>query len=298
MLRKKKFSLQSRYEEKISPYLYLIPALLFVGLFLIYPAVRTLYLSFTSWNGITKPKYVGLKNFQRILIDPTFKTSLINTLYWSIFSVVFPVALGFVAALSISRLQNNNIFKILLFLPYAFSAVSVGVIWSFMYQDFGAINEFLRILKLNNLTHIWLQEVPLNTFALLIAFTWRMVGVNMVLFLISLQNLPQEPIEAAKIEGSSGLHLIRKIILPMLSSTTTVVIVMAFVNGINAFDVIWVMTHGGPYRSSETLAVTMYRESFILFNFGEGSAVAILLSIIVFCSSIFYFRVASKKQRF
>ena len=120
----------------------------------------------------------------------------------------------------------------------------------------------------------------------------------MVLFLVGLQNIPQEPIEAAKIDGATGGQLIRKIILPMLSSMTTVVVVMAFVNGINAFDVIWVMTSGGPYRSSETLAVTMYRESFILFKLGSGSAVAILLTIIVFGSSIFYIRVVSKKEQF
>lgn len=297
-MKRKKLFAQGKYLKTVSPYFYIVPALLLVGFFLLFPAVRTFMLSFTSWNGITRPEWVGLKNFYRIFTDPIFKVSLLNTFYWAIFTIILPVALGFAAALSISRLQNNNIFKVLLFLPYALSAVSVGVVWTYMYRDSGAINVVLRALKLDMLTHIWLQEVPINTFSLLFAFTWRMVGVNMVLFLVGLQNIPQEPIEAAKIDGATEGQLIRRIIIPMLTPMTTVVVVMAFINGINAFDVIWVMTSGGPYRSSETLAVTMYRESFILFKFGSGSAVAILLSIIVFGSSIFYIRVVSKKEQF
>lgn len=289
---------QKRLIETAIPYLYLIPALLFVGIFLLYPAVRTFCMAFTRWNGVSPPVWVGLKSFRTIFLNPVFRTSLINTLYWAVATLILPVVLGLIAALFVSRIKSNNIFKLLLFLPYSLSAVVVGIVWSYMYQSSGAINTFLRLIGLERLTYIWLQEVPQNTFAIIIAFTWRMVGINFVLFLIGLQNIPQEPIEAAKLEGASEWQLTIKVILPMLSQMTAVVVVMAFINGFNSFDIIWVMTLGGPFRSTETLAVTMYRESFIHFKFGSGSSVAVLISLITFGASIFYFKTIFREEHF
>jgi len=282
--------------ELIQPYLFLVPALLMVGIFLIYPAVRTFTLSLYEWNGVTQPVWVGLENFQKIFTNPVFKTSLTNTLYWGLLTLILPVFISLFLALVINRVSGSGLFKILIFIPYSLSAVAVGVVWYYMYKNTGAINEILVSLGLERFTHIWLQEVPLNTFALINSYVWRMVGVNLVLFLIGLQNLPTEPIEAAKLEGASVWRTNIKIIVPMLSQTTTVVVIMAFINGLNAFDIIWAMTMGGPYRSTETLAVTMFRESFIHFKWGTGSAASVFLFIITFFAAIFYFRVLFKDE--
>jgi len=282
--------------DAIKHYLFLIPSLLLVGTFLIYPAIRTFIISFTEWNGVTRPIWIGFQNFYKLFTYPVFRTSLINTTYWGILTLTLPVIIALLLALIINRASGGGLFKILIFLPYSLSAVAVGIVWSYMYKNVGAINEILRLIGFENFTHIWIQEVPLNTFAIINAYVWRMVGINLVLFLIGLQNLPVEPMEAAKLEGASQWRINMNIIIPMLSQTTTVVVVMAFINGLNAFDIIWVMTMGGPYRSTETLAVTMFRESFIHFNFGGGAAASVFLSIIIFAAAIFYFRVLFKDE--
>jgi multiple sugar transport system permease protein len=120
------------------------------------------------------------------------------------------------------------------------------------------------------------------------AYTWQSVGTNMVLFLIGLQTIPIDPIEAAKIDGANGWQILRRVTLPLLTPITTVIVTLAVINSFKVFDLIWVMTQGGPYRSSETLVVSMYRESFVLFNLGYGAAIASLLSLIVFVFSAVY----------
>jgi multiple sugar transport system permease protein len=241
---------------------------------------------------------MGLDNYYRIFEDPVFRTSLQNTFFWVAGTLLFPVVLGFVAALGLNFIRGGHVFKVLLFLPYVLSPVVVSVVWSFMYNSsYGAINEFLRAVGLGVLARPWLQDSPTNTFAMIIASTWRMVGTNMVLFLVGLQNLDKDPIEAARLDGASGWRLVRYIILPMLVPMTTVVIVMAIINSLNTFSIIWVMTQGGPYRSSETLAITMYRESFIVFQMGVGSALAVFHSLLVLGASIFYLRVIFRGER-
>jgi len=281
----------------IEPYLYLLPAMTFVGIFLLYPALRTISLSFMEWDGLKPAEWVGLENYRNLLLDPGFRTAVINTIYWVVGSLLFPVLLGLVAALVINRVPGSGLFKLLLFLPYVLSSVVIAVTWSFMFgASDGAINTLLRVLGLDMLTRPWLQQPPLNTFAMIATFTWRMTGVNMVLFLVGLQSLPREPIEAAAIEGASEWRLIIHIILPMLAPMTAVVMVMSIIHGLNVFDIVWVMTEGGPYRSSSTMAITMYRESFVIYKYGLGAAVAVLLSLLVFAASAFYLRVIFKEE--
>ena len=291
-----KIRLNKRTLEIAKPYFFLIPALLLVGTFLIYPAFRTIIISFTEWNGVTKPIFVGFHNFFKLFSYPEFRVSLTNTLYWGISTLTLPVAISLFLALLINRASGSGLFKILIFLPYTLSSVAVGIVWSYMYKNAGAINEFLRLLGLENFTRIWMQEVPLSNFFIINAYIWRMVGLNLILFLIGLQNLPKEPIEAAKIEGASEWRINMNVKIPMLFQTITVVVVMAFINGLNAFDIVWTMTMGGPYRSTETLAVTMFRESFLNSDYGVGAAASVFLFIIIFAAGLFYFKVLFKDE--
>jgi ABC-type sugar transport system permease subunit len=135
-----------------------------------------------------------------------------------------------------------------------------------------------------------LLSPPWNTLTMILAHTWQATGVSVVLFLVGLQAIPRDPIEAARIDGATGWTLFRYITWPLLRPMTVVVIGISLVNSLKTFDVIWVMTQGGPYRSSETLAVTMYRETFLLFRYGYGAAIAVVLSIIVFSLSWLYLR--------
>lgn len=283
--------------KKIKPYIFLIPALVFVILFLIYPAVHTIIVSFMEWNGISELQWIGFDNYVHMLQDPAFWIAFRNTILWVIGSILIPVTLGLIAALLIYMLPGQKTIKLLLFLPYALSGVVISIMWSYMYRLDGAINGILKIIGFVENIKPWLQVVPANTFAMIITNGWRMTGTNMVLFSIGMQAIPDEPIEAAYIEGSSNWQIMTRVIIPMMASTTAVVVIMAIINGFNVFDIVWVMTEGGPYRSSATLAVNMYREAFVIFKFGRGAANAVTLSLLVFVAAIFYMRVIFKKSR-
>jgi multiple sugar transport system permease protein len=175
-------------------------------------------------------------------------------------------------------------------IPYAMSGTAIGVMWEFMLRGNGAINNTLEQLGLDRFAEKWLLQPPLNTWSMILASTWQSVGVSVLLFLIGLQVIPQDPIEAARIDGAEGWRLFRDMTFPLLRPMTVVVVGISLVNSLKTFDIIWVMTQGGPYRSSETLAVTMYRETFLLFRHGYGSAIAVLLSLIVLVVSSVYLR--------
>lgn len=280
----------------IVPYLYLLPALALVSIFLLIPMAYTLFISFTKWDGLTPPRFVGFSNYLRFIRDHVFFTSLINTFIWVILTLALPVALGLFIAVGISRIRAANIFKSILYIPLTLSAVTTGIIWTLIYSpELGVVNTTLRSIGLGFLTRSWLTEVPLNTYAMIASWSWKMTGLNMAIFLMGLTTLPTEPIEAAKLEGASGWQTFAYVIFPMLRPTTTIVVAMSLINSFNVFDIIYVMTDGGPYRSSETLAVTMYRESFVLFRMGYGAAIAIFLSILVLIVSGTYIKEMLKR---
>ena len=142
----------------------------------------------------------------------------------------------------------------------------------------------------------WLTDVPLNTFSMLIAWTWQQLGTSMVMFLMGLSTIPVEPIKASIIDGANKFQTFLHVKFPMLRPITTVVITMAMVNSFKAFDIIYVMTRGGPYHSSETLAVTMFRETFTMFRMGYGAAISVFLSIVVIAVSSIYINRMAKKD--
>ena len=193
-----------------------------------------------------------------------------------------------VVAVASFEQRGGTLLRLPFLVPYALSGTAIGVMWEFMLRGNGAINRMLEDLGLESLTRSWLLEPPLNTWSMIFASTWQSVGVCVLLFLIGLQVVPREPIEAARIDGAEGFRLFRDMTFPLLRPMTIVVVGISLVNSLKTFDVIWVMTQGGPYRSSETLAVTMYRETFLLFRHGYGAAIAVFLSVIVFAVSWAY----------
>lgn len=279
----------TRLRARIEPYLYVLPAALFVTAFLLYPMVMTLIRSFTHDDGINPPEFVGLQNFADLFADPHFLLSLRNTIVWTIAAVVLPVTLGLVFALTLNAVRWSGVFKSIIYLPATVSAAAVGILFSFIFgYDNGALNALLNVFGIHNIR--WLFEAPINTYSMIGAYTWQSTGLNMMLFLVGLQGLPQEPIEAAKLDGCTGFGLVWRIIIPMLMPYVVIATLLAVINGFKVFDQIWVMTQGGPGRSSETLAVTMYREGFILFNQGYSAAIAVIIALAALIFSYFYLR--------
>ncbi|GAA4014250.1 sugar ABC transporter permease [Deinococcus rubellus] len=285
------------WSARLGPYLYVLPAALFVTVFMLYPMVATLIQSFTDDNGLNKANFIGLGNYESFFTDPNSLNSFKNTLLWVIGAVTLPVGLGFSFALLLERLPGAAFFKSSVFLPYTISGTVAAILFGYVLDaDNGILNSALRAIGLGALTHRWLFEAPQNTWSMIAAYTWQATGTNLMIFLIGLQGLPREPLEAAKIDGASGWTYTSKILIPMLRPFLTINILMAAINGFKAFDLIWVMTQGGPARSSETLAVTMYRESFVLFKQGYGASIAVIISVVALVFSYGYLQSTFKKE--
>jgi multiple sugar transport system permease protein len=282
--------------ERVVSYLFILPALALVVVLLLVPMFENIYYSFFNWNGIAKPVFIGISNYARLLVDRDFLISIRNTVIWVGFTLIFPVFGGLLVAVFVDGVRFERFFKSIFFIPLTISFVATGIIWTYMFgKELGVLNNLFELLGLK-LKPSWLTGVPLNTFSMLIAWTWQQLGTNMVMFLMGLGTIPVEPIEASIIDGANRFETFVHVKLPMLRPITTVVITMAMVNSFKAFDIIYVMTRGGPYHSSETLAVTMFRETFTLFKMGYGSAISIVLSIIVIAVSALYIQRMAKKD--
>jgi len=281
-------SIVTRVIRRSSPYLFLGPAVALVCVFLLWPTVRSSYLSFTNFKGIGPAKWVGFANYRALYDDPVLNRSITNTLYWVIGTLLLPVGVGLLIAVLSFDLKGGSFYRLPFLIPYALSGTAIATVWQFMLQSQGALNGVLNSAGLGSLAHSWLLRPPLNTWAMIFASTWQAVGVSVLLFLIGLQVIPKDPLEAARLDGAEGWRLFWDMVFPLLRPMTTVVVGISLVNSLKTFDIIWVMTQGGPYRSSETLAVTMYRETFVLFQHGYGAAISVVLSVIVLLVSLLY----------
>lgn len=270
-----------RRKDLAAGYLYMLPALLLVSIFLIAPMLYNTYLSFFKWDGLKPMKFIGFDNYVKFISDRNFMNSLTNTLIWVAFTIVVVVTLALLLAVFLKNVPGERFFKSVFFLPLAISFVSTGAIWLYMYgTEYGVLNDILALLGSKERVQ-WLYEVPLNTVSMLFASLWQGLGSSLVLYLMGLTQLPNEPLEAASIDGASAWKTFCHIIFPMLKPTHTIVIGMAIVNSFKVFDLIFVMTRGGPARTSETLAVTMYIETFSKTKMGYGAAIAVFLSLVI-----------------
>lgn len=274
-----------------TPYLYLAPMVVLVGVFLLYPAIDTIWVSFTKWDIIHPPRFIGVHNYTAFGSDASFTTAFLNTLYWVVGIMILQVGAGLLVAVVINASPLGSLFKRIIYLPHTISGAAIGVLWFAIYiPQQGLLNTALRFLHAGSLAHNWLTEPPLNTLAMIVAGIWQGMGPTMILFLVGLQHLPREPLDAARVDGAGPVQMFRHVTLPLLRPMTVVVVAISLINSFKVFDIVWVMTGGGPYRSSETLAVTMYRDSFVNFDFGYGASVAVLLTVIVFVVSVPYIR--------
>jgi ABC-type sugar transport system permease subunit len=269
---------------------FLAPGVVAVVLVLHLPVLYTVFLSFTDFNGLGDPDFVGIDNYVRMFRDPAVLTSIFNTLLWVAGTLVVPVGLGLVVAYLAFGLPGGAWLRVPFLVPYALSGVAVGVVFSFVLQNGGALSQALAFLGLPGSELRWLQDAPLNTFAMIIASAWQGVGVNALLFTVGLQSIPKEPLEAAKVDGAVGWRLFRYMIWPLLRPSTTIVVGLSIVNSLKTFDIVQSMTQGGPNRVSETLGVTMYRNTFLNSEYGLGAAVALFLTVITLAASIIYLR--------
>lgn len=266
----------------LTPYLFLAVPLLIYLIWVIAPMFYSFYLSFTNWDGVSAPGFVGLKNYAKLFRDPIFYKSLTNNLKWLVCFITIPVAMGLALALLLNQdIAGDKIFKACFYSPMVLSFVVIGLIWSWMYHPAnGLINSTLRTLGLGSLAQGWLSDKDLALYAIIAAAVWRQVGYVMILYLAGLNNIDPSFLEAAEVDGASRWQSFWRIILPLLTPVTVIVVVISIIDSLRAFDLVFVMTRGGPYNSSSVLANFMYIEAFNNYKMGYGAAIAVILFLI------------------
>ncbi|HEU5130292.1 MAG TPA: sugar ABC transporter permease [Glycomyces sp.] len=276
-------------KDRLAAAPFLLGAVALVAALLLVPFLATAYQSLTRDDGFTS-SFIGFDNYLALLQDPTFGRSLLNTLLWTVGTLILPVGLGLLIAVLTNAVPGGRWLKYVFVLPYALSGTATAVIWGFILRSDGALNQAIEFFGGDASTSGWLLTWPTNTIVMIVASTWQATGVTVILFMIGLQAIPKEVVQAGELDGASGLRLFWHVVLPQLRPVTIVVVGMSIANSLRVFDLIWLLTKGGPGAASETLAVTMYRQTFILSDYGTGAAVAVILSVIVVGASWFYLR--------
>lgn len=285
--------LTMRRRTQLVGYLFLLPALALLGLFIAYPIVHSLVISFLSWDGVLPWRFVGLDNFERLLNDGRFYDALWHNLVFMVLTTVGIVGLGFLLALAIERrVRGWQVFKIIYFLPVMLPMTVTGMLWGRILEPtLGPVNSFLRAIGLEALALPWLGDVRTSLPVIIVVTIWQYAGFGMILLLAAMENIPTDIHDAATIDGVDTIQRARYIILPMVSRVLAVVIMVQMIFSFKVFDIVWVMTHGGPGESSQILGTYLYRQAFQYHYLGYGSALALAMSAIIFAISIVYQRV-------
>ncbi|MFQ3545462.1 sugar ABC transporter permease [Halobacillus rhizosphaerae] len=265
--------------KKSSILIGLLPALLLYLVFAIYPILQSFYYSVMSWDGFSAMTFVGLDNFKELFKDPLFWNSVKNNIFVVVASVLgqVPIAL-FIALLLNRKLKGAKIFRTIGFLPVVLSTVVISLTWSLIYNSKdGMINEFFRAIGLGGIAQNWLGDTQWAMIAVCITVIWQFVGLYLIIFLAALQNVPNEVLEAARMDGASEWVTTWKITVPMIWDTIIVAIVLCIAGSLRTFDLIYVMTHGGPSHSTDVMALYMFNETFSNLQYGYGSAVSVVI---------------------
>lgn len=251
------------------------------------------FLSFTQYSISTSatPVFKGFENYERLLSDEEFIISFRNTFVWMASALILPTGSGlFLALLLNERVRFANGFKSLFYLPITISMVVIAQTWEWIYKpNWGLLNELLEWVGLAEWRNAWLGDTQTALAAIILAWSWQQVGLSMVIFLAGLTSIPKELVEAAQIDGASYRQTLRKVIIPLLLPSSVVVIALAVINSLRSFDIVWVLTEGGPVFSSSTLGVHMYQESFRRLNLGYGSAISTVLFALALIIIVLYF---------
>jgi ABC-type sugar transport system permease subunit len=273
--------------------LFLSPPLAVFGLIVIWPLLDSFFYSFTNWNGFDPNyRFVGLDNFAKVASDPLFLHAVINTLIWIVAAILMPTLAGLALALLLdASVCGASVFKSIFYLPICLSAIVVGQIWTWIYQpDWGLLNTAIGAVSGTPFTFAWLARPLTALGSVIVAWSWQQTGLAMVIFLAGLTSIPHDLVEAADIEGATRWQRIRFVVLPLLRPATVVVVALMVINSLKGFDILYIMTGGGPFNSSDTLAMHMYNESFKKYHMGYGSAISVILFLVTLTIILIYFR--------
>jgi raffinose/stachyose/melibiose transport system permease protein len=245
------------------------------------------FFAFTNWTGLGDWEFIGLDNFERIFNDPQLVGAVGNTLFLAFGSVILTNIIGLLFALAINRtLKSRYILRTLLFMPVVLSPLAVAYVWKFIFQYEGPLNGFLGIIGLEEFQKVWLADPTWSIWAILFTVVWQQTGFTMVIYLAGLASVPIEVEEAAALDGAGMWGRFWNVTVPAIRPSIAIATTLGIIQGLRIFDQIFALTGGGPAGATETLATEIYKQAFSLGQFGFGSALALVLTVIILAFAI------------
>jgi multiple sugar transport system permease protein len=271
---------KKRVSSKLAPWLFLAPAILVFAVYVIYPIIDSITLSFYEWDGLGEKTWVGFGNYVELFDSEAFYTSLLNNFRWLVFYMLAP-PIGMAIALFLNQqIKGIRLVKSLFFFPFVISQVVVGLVFAWFYDpSFGLLNIALGWFGIEPIAILANEDYV--TYGIIAAGLWPQISYCMILYLTGLNNLDPEQLEAARLDGAKKLKMLWYIVIPQLRPATFIAIVVTVIGALRSFDLVATMTSGGPWGSSSVLAYQMYEESIFNYRMGYGAAVSVVLFLIM-----------------
>ncbi len=263
--------------------IYILPALIFVAAFVLYPLSRLIYISLTSASLLGGGRFVGLANYTRAFTDTTFRSALFFTIKYTIYITPILMILGFLLALlTAENTRLKQFTRGVIFMPVVIGLGTSSLLWFWLFdQQVGLFNKVLVDLHIISQPIVWFTDADLALWGVIISVTWKVVGFGMILFVASIQAIDNEIVEAAMIDGATYWQRVRRIVVPLSYRTILLMTLISAIGSMLAFEQFYIMTSGGPKGLTFTSVYWMYQNSFIFFKLGYGSATAIILTVII-----------------
>ena len=274
---------------------FLIPSLAFYFVFFGIPFLRTAYISLFNWNGLSAPKFLGLKNYLDLFKDHLFSVGFGRITIWAILSVLIKVGLALILAnLLRTKIRGSGFFTSVIFIPVVISASAISLMFILIYDlDIGALNVFLRMIGLESLTHSWLGDSATAFYAVIAVPLFHGIGYFFVILLAGIQGVPESLYEAAKVDGANALQLFFRVTIPSIWPVIQICVILAITGALKSFDYIYVMTKGGPGNATQVPATYLYEVTFVGGKFGYGSALAIMIFLFGVVATILFKKFSS-----
>jgi len=286
----------------VTPYLYLLPSGIFLLTIMGYPILYSLFMSFQKFNLATlvskQSEFIGLENYQAVFANPQFLTALGHSLKFTVVSIFFQFLIGLGLAILFSKaFPFSNTMRGLLLSGWQIPSVVTGTIFLWLFNvDYGLVNFLLTSLHVINEPIGWLTQADTALNSVILVNVWLGIPFNTILLTAGITGLPEDVFEAATVDGANGWQKLIYMTIPLLKSTIMAVLMLGFIYTLRAFDVIWIMTKGGPANATEVLPTFAYRLSFINFNFGQSSAVSVIILLILMVAAFFYLKFGIQEE--
>ena len=285
-------------QKKVVPYIFIAPTMFIFTTFVLIPIAYAFYISFFKWNGISEPEFNGIRNYVRLFEDDVFWTSLKNTILYTLGVVPISMGLGLLAAIGLNRKQlpGRSVLRTIYFLPFVISAVATATTAGWIFGDtFGILNKILVELGLDKIQ--WLTNRHTALLTVIATTVWIRMGFCMLIYLAGLQSIPSDLIEAAKVDGATARQQFFRITLPLLKSTTFLLLVLNVIYSFEVFDLVFVLTNGGPGYSTTVLTVFIYNAAFQTQSVGYASAIGMVFMAIIMTITMLQWRISNEGGR-